>query len=430
MSFPGLLKKWLLDWLLDPDDKLTFRKYEGQKIDWEGVDNLYIHIPFCRNKCPYCPYYKEIFQDQKAWFFGESLLHEIDLHAPWLQGRAMQSLYIGGGTPTLMTDLLTRAIGRLRELCSVEKIAIETSPSDISNEVLVSLHNMGCNMISLGVQDFQQKYLTFLGRDYTTEKTLDVIDKIGLSYYDTFNLDLIFAYPGQTLKELDLTLRMAMDTPAHQLTFYPLFTFPYSTVGRFINLKQVKMPDSEIRRRMYYHIYDTLLANGYEQVSVWGFLKGGKGKYSSVTREQYLGLGPSAGTYTGKQFLFNTFNMEKYISGPVQDQLPYEYIMDVTPHMERLFWVYWRLYETVIPREVYRQRFDRDFTEDFKSLLYGAEMMKYMVVKDPHLLLTKKGIHRIHLLQNHFALDFINRIWTACTQDPYPDKVPLSAWHN
>lgn len=79
MSFPGLLKKWLLDWLLDPDDKLTFRKYEGQKIDWEGVDNLYIHIPFCRNKCPYCPYYKEIFQDQKAWFFGESLLHEIDL---------------------------------------------------------------------------------------------------------------------------------------------------------------------------------------------------------------------------------------------------------------------------------------------------------------------------------------------------------------
>ena len=141
------------------------------------------------------------------------------------------------------------------------------------------------------------------------------------------------------------------------------------------------MPDSEIRRRMYYHIYDTLLANGYEQVSVWGFLKGGKGKYSSVTREQYLGLGPSAGTYTGKQFLFNTFNMEKYISGPVQDQLPYEYIMDVTPHMERLFWVYWRLYETVIPREVYRQRFDRDFTEDFKSLLYGAEMMKYMVVR-------------------------------------------------
>lgn len=428
MRIPDFLKKLLLDRLLDLEDTLVFNQYEDQAVDWERIENLYIHIPFCRNKCLYCPYFKKTYQEQKAWFFGESLLREIELHAWWLKGKEMQSLYIGGGTPTLMTNLLIQAVEKLSALCILKNIALETTPAEINNRVLVELHHMGCNMISLGVQDFHQKYLSSIGRNYLVADTLKVIEKIGLLYYDTFNLDLIFAFPGQTIQELDKTLHMAMATPAHQLTFYPLFTFPYSTIGRFKQLKKVIMPDGLTRKRMYYHICDKLLGNGYKQVSVWSFLKGGKDIYSSVTRDTYLGLGPSAGTFTGKQFLFNTFHMNDYISLPLHNRIPTAYIMNITPNMERLFWIYWRLYETAIPLTAYKDRFGSEFCDDFNHWLWLADKLHYTVKKDNHIVLTKKGIHRVHLLQNHFSLDYINRIWTACTQDPPPSKVPLCTW--
>lgn len=429
MSIPEVYKKWFLKLLLGPGDTMTFRKYRDEPLDPEGVDNLYIHVPFCRNKCPYCPYFKELYNEQQAGFFGDSLLREIEMHTGWLKGKEIQSLYVGGGTPTLLNSHLIPAIDRLRQLCTLHNVAIETTPTEINNRVTGELAGMGCNLISLGVQDFNPKYLDFLGRKYTVSDVYRAIDKLEQLNFHNFNIDLIFAMPGQTMKELDQTLQIAIDTGAHQLTLYPLFTFPYSVIGKSQELSHVVMPDGKTRKQMYYHIMDTLTAKGYKQVSVWSFLKGNALKYSSVTRDKYLGLGPSAGTYTGKQFLFNTFNIKEYLAMTMRGQIPGSYIMDVSPRLERLFWIYWRLYETGISLNAYRMRFGSDFMDDYGKWVRLILRLGYACRTDDHIMLTKKGIHRIHLMQNHFALEYINRIWTACTMETPPEEISLSALH-
>jgi coproporphyrinogen III oxidase-like Fe-S oxidoreductase len=417
-------KKRLLKHWLSSDGRLVFSRYNGQSIDTQGIDNLYLHIPFCRNTCPYCPYYKEKYNKEKAVRFEQALLAEIGQHAPWLTGKTMQSLYIGGGTPTLLNDLLCQAVDTLREVCTIEHVALETNPEEMIPETISTLQHIGCNLLSLGIQDFHQKHLDLLGRTYTPDLARKAIDKALDLGFETVNLDFIFAYPGQTMQELDETLRQAVATQAQQLTFYPLFTFPYSTVGRFRKLEKVVMPSRNLRKRMYYHLCQTLTASGYRQISVWSFYKGTGTKYSSVTRDRFLGLGPSAGTYTGKQFLFNTFNMEQYLTH-TPDRLPFAYMMDVPPALERLFWVYWRLYETTIPIDNYKTLFDRDFNHDFKSWVWACRLAGICTKSENGLQLTKKGIHQIHLLQNHFALDFINKIWSSCTETPVPEKVTL-----
>ena len=336
---------------------------------------------------------------------------------------------MGGGTPTLLNSHLIPAIDRLRQLCTLHNVAIETTPTEINNRVTVELGRMGCNLISLGVQDFNPKHLDFLGRKYTVSDVYRAIDKLEQLNFHNFNIDLIFAIPGQTMRELDQTLQIAMDTGAHQLTLYPLFTFPYSVIGKSQELSHVVMPDGKTRKQMYYHIMDTLTSKGYKQVSVWSFLKGNALKYSSVTRDKYLGLGPSAGTYTGKQFLFNTFNIKEYLAMTMRGQIPGSYIMDVSPRLERLFWIYWRLYETGISLNAYRMRFGSDFMDDYGKWVRLILRLGYACRTDDHIMLTKKGIHRIHLMQNHFALEYINRIWTACTMETPPEEISLSALH-
>ncbi|MFA5302380.1 MAG: radical SAM protein [Bacteroidales bacterium] len=429
MSIPEVYKKWFLKQFLGSGDTMTFRKYTNEPLDLDGVDNIYIHVPFCRNKCPYCPYFKELYHEQQAGYVGDSLLREIEMHAGWLQGKEIQSLYIGGGTPTLLNSHLIRAIDRLRGLCTLQNVALETTPQEINNRVTVELGRMGCNMISLGIQDFNPKYLDFLGRKYTVPDVFRAIDKLEQLNFRNFNIDLIFAMPGQTLEELDHTLQIAADTGADQLTLYPLFTFPYSVIGKSRELSHVVMPDGKTRKQMYFHIQDTLIAKGYKQVSVWSFLKGNTLKYSSVTRDKYLGLGPSAGTYTGKQFLFNTFNINEYIPLTIRDQIPGSYIMDVSPRLERLFWIYWRLYETKIPLNNYKTLFGSDFMKDYGKWVRITEQLGYAFRKEDQIELTKKGIHRIHLLQNHFALEYINRIWTASTMEHPPEEIHLSSLH-
>jgi len=236
---------------------------------------------------------------------------------------------------------------------------------------------------------------------------------------------LIFAYPEQTIEELDETLNIAIESQVDQITLYPLFTFPYSSIGRFNKLKKVILPNGRKRKRFYYYICEKLKDQGYQQISVWGFLKKGRTKYSSVTRDYYLGLGPSAATYTGNQFLFNSFNLEHYSDQIRQGKHPYSIIMNVSENLEKLFWLYWRLYETVISTTDYRQKFKSEFKSDFKKLTYTLRILGYTKKKNDKLVLNKKGIHRIHLLQNHFALNYINKIWTENTRQIKAEEIKL-----
>ncbi len=420
-----MLKKFILKSLLGINDDLTFYKYNGQAINYERVNSLYIHIPFCRNSCPYCPYFKEIYSEDRALLIAGSIEKEIQLHAENLQNKNFESLYIGGGTPTLMNKALIRHTELLRSLCAVKHTAIETNPEEITERVLSELEEIKCDLISIGVQDFNDKYLKMLGRNYDASTADNAIEQAQKRNFLTVNIDLIFAFPGQTISELDETLERAVDSGADQVTLYPLFTFPYSRAGKHKKLRRVILPDPSQRKKMYFHICDKFTNNGYKQISVWAFLKNQKPRYSSVTRDYYLGIGPSSATYTGRHFLFNSFNLKHYQEQLESGKLPYSIVMDVSDRLERLFWLYWRLYETSVPAGEYENRFNRKLNRDFVKIVIALKLLGYAKKTDENIILNKMGIHRVHLLQNYFAMDYINRIWTESIKTPEPQKITL-----
>ena len=225
------------------------------------------------------------------------------------------------------------------------------------------------------------------------------------------NLDLMFALPGQSLDSLAQDLEQALLSGAQQLTFYPLFTFPYTPVGRTRKLRGMGMPPLRQRRRHYRYLHETMLRAGLRRVSVWGFTRTGE-KYSSVTRDRYIGLGPGAASCLPGHYLFNTFSLLHYQRRLGERRFATALAMPLTEAMERYYWLYWRLYETEVPIAGLHAR----FTDDRRALrwLRAATAGRLLHPDGPSLRLTERGAFWIHWMQNQFIL----RTSTRCGGGP------------
>jgi len=425
------IAKWLRRIYLKKEDSFVFYLFEenpdlSKELTGKNT-GIYIHIPFCKSMCPYCPYYRIPYDKQLSRKFIEALSFEIRNFYQQLNRKIdVTSIYIGGGTPSLMIKELSPIIISLKKYFNFKKeIAIETTPSDINRGKIEMIKEAGIDYISLGIQSFQQKYLTLIGRNYNCKTALQSLELFKKYHFDLLNIDLIFAFPGQSINELLKDLQQAVEFSPSQITCYPLFTFPYSTVGKFKRLKEIKMPPIPVRRKMYYLIHDFLENHGYNLSSVWSFNKNKVKFYSSVTRDYYVGFGPSAGTYTGENFYFNVFSVKEYIE-IAPHRKPLSLRMNVTQKMGKLFWLYWRLYETVIPKNNYKIIFKTDIYHDFGEFLKLIKFLNLIELEnDEKIVLNKKGCHWIHLAQNFFALNYVNKIWSTCQNNLYPEVIRL-----
>ena len=219
-------------------------------------------------------------------------------------------------------------------------------------------------------------------------------------------------------------IKRAIELGVDQITTYPLFTFPYSTVGKYLKLKSVKMPGIVTRRRMYKAIHDYCVANGFRRVSVWGFKRGDLPRYSSVTRESYIGLGAGAASYLPGVFYFNTFSVSEYIKASLAQRLPVALKMEVSESMAMYYWLYWRFYDTYIPKRRLRELFgSRD--KKIRRLLVLAKALGLCVQDEEHISLTERGAFWLHLMQNYFILNYINKVWSLAMKEPWPERVEI-----
>ncbi|MCK9573414.1 MAG: coproporphyrinogen III oxidase family protein [Candidatus Omnitrophica bacterium] len=387
---------------------------------------LYIHIPFCRSLCPYCPYNKMFFDETLAKEYVDAICKEIKLVVEKIGRQKFDSLYIGGGTPTLLMPGLKKVIDEIHN-CFVLNgpVAVETTPSDFNENKIKEMKKIGATYLSLGVQSFRQKYLSFLGRNHDAAMTKEAVSLLRNKDFKIANIDLIFAYPEQTLDELLEDLEQTVLFYPEQVTCYQLFTFPYSKVGQFLKIKEVKMPNWKIRQKMYYAIVDFFTRKGYCQSSVWSFSQNQNYKYSSVTRDYYIGFGAGAASYTGTGFYFNTFSVPEYIS-TAKSRIPVALKMEVSKKLERLFWLYWRFYDTKIPIAKYKESFGQPLFGDFGNELRLFKALGFFENRNDNIMsLSKRGAFWVHLFQNYFALNYVNTIWTKCQKESWPSKISI-----
>ena len=386
--------------------------------------DLYIHIPFCRSLCPYCPYNRVRYEAKLANDYVAALLAEIEAYRRRLGRIEVGSIYIGGGTPTTVLDGLDEIITRVRRRFDhTGTIGIETTPEDLDNATIERLRAVGTDLLSVGIQSFDDRYLKLMGRPYRADILAPAIRRAMRAGFTAVNLDLMFALPGQSVDEALADLRMALDLGAEQVTLYPLFTFPYSSVGKHRELQRVAFPSLASRRRMYRALHDEALAQGFERVSVWGFKKRDTTKFSSVTRDNYIGLGAGAATCLPRTFYFNTFSIPEYIKACAAARLPVSLQMDMTTSMTRFYWLYWRLYETRISMTAFADRFSDDAR--IAALLWLATHLRLVSDTGGTLELTERGSFWIHLLQNYYVLNYINTVWTQSMQTAWPRRIEL-----
>ena len=412
--------------ILSHNSEFKFKKCKTFSLDKNQEYGLYVHVPFCKNFCPYCPYFKKIYNQSNRSQYIEALKQEIDITYKISTDIKINSLYFGGGTPTLLDSDLVMIIQYLKSKFNISReIAIETSPTDLNKEKLESLKKAGVDSISIGIQSFKDNLLEKIGRNYDSKKAIDIIKLLKEISFDTLNVDMMFALPTQTIEDLKDDLTKIIEISPSQVTFYPLFTFPYTSVGKYKKINKVKMPNFFTRRKMYYLICEEMKKAGYQQSSVWAFKQEKTNKFSSVTRDFYIGFGPSAGTYTGKDFYFNTFSLEDYFNIS-HERKPVILKMPVNERMKRLFWLYWRFYETKIPKDNYKKLFNSDVKKDFRFLFFMLRILGFIEKENANnLQLNIKGIFYIHLIQNIFALNYVNKIWSVCQKTKSPEEIEL-----
>lgn len=401
----------------------SFKPLKFTKINAEYIDNdvedigIYIHIPFCKKLCSFCPYNKVKYDEALSLRFKDALLKEIHLIGDYYKKRNITSIYFGGGTPSLMIEELNDIIITLKEVFNINcDIGIELHPNDITKDLAKKLKDIGFTMISIGIQSFQQKELKTLGREF-----IDGDEKVTILKNENFkviDVDLIFGINGQSIEDLKKDFITAFENGATQVSTYPFIDFSYA------NNKNKPLGRKE--KKVLLNSLETLREElNLKRTSVWTFGKESVPKYSSITRDAYIGFGPSAASLTKKYFKINTFSVEEYISAVNNDNNPKSLTMDFTERLRALYWCFWNAYTLEFNNDNFRKIFKKDIENIFKIELLLSRVLGIIKKTKNGYKLTEFGIYLYHLVEQHYTHQYIDKTWQICGQTSWPDEIDL-----
>lgn len=391
-----------------------------RRLDYENAEPLgvYVHIPFCRSLCAFCPYCKQLYNKQTAARYTDALLKEIEIVTQTLtEPKEVTSLYFGGGTPALVLDRLGDIIAALKtRFRFTEGIGVELHPDDIDERTLAELKEAGVTMISVGIQSFDARCLRALGRPESHREGL--FDTIKAAAFETVDMDLIFAIPGQTTESLTADIAAAFANGATQVSTYPFIDFT------FANNRQKPLPES-VKKRMLREIQHYCAAQGYVRTSVWTFAKPGTVKYSSVTRDNFLGFGVSATTLLKDCFKINTFSVEQYIARIQSERLPTSLTLRFTPRQRMSYYLFWSAYSMRVSPRAFRRFFGKSLYRCFGAELLFARLLGYIARDSEGFVLTERGAYRYHAVEQAYTTAYIDRMWNISRKIPFPDRIVL-----
>lgn len=399
------------------------RVVEGDEEYYPASPNLYVHIPFCRSICTHCPYNKVIFRDGSYRAYSAALINELTHYLARPDTPLIQTLYFGGGTPSMTPDLIQQVIqqaqGRFAEHI---EIGVEIHPNDATVEQLRALNHMGVNRVSLGIETFKRELLRLLGRNYTPEQAEQAIQSARAIGFECVDVNLIYGIPGQQVESALADVRRCVALGVDHLSAYPLITFEHTRLGRLVKEGKFREYGDRQRARTQREIARFCLAKGFERTSVWSFTRARSAVYTTVTRESYVGFGAGAGSKVDGEFWFNTFSVPEY-SNLTQPRPAIR--LKTSEKFRRLHWLYWQIYRTRIDPQQYEAIFHRDLVKDFRLAIALMRLLGWLRHKDAAFTCTDRGARWSHRFQMLFSLTFIDEVWTQCQREAWPEQIVL-----
>lgn len=281
------------------------------------MPNLYIHFPYCNKKCHYCNFYSTASKIHREGFVA-ALLKEIELRKTLWPGE-FESIYIGGGTPSLllnheMADILDAIYKNFKIAKNVE-ITLEANPGNVNPGTLKEWIGQGINRLSIGTQSFNDFELRWLGRTHDAKLSLNSILMAKDAGFVNISADLIFGIPGSSTSILIDNLKWIEDLDIPHLSAYALTVEPNTPLSVFINRGKKSMPDDEFVINSFDLIMQWTSAHGYEQYEISNYAKKGfRSKHNAAYwfGNCYLGLGPGAHSFNGKERRWNLTDVKEY----------------------------------------------------------------------------------------------------------------------
>ena len=281
---------------------------------------VYIHIPFCKQACHYCNFYfSTTFQKYRSELVA-ALVQEMKLKSLLFKGKEVETIYFGGGTPSLLIEEEFRTIfNGLKEsfnISKVEEVTIEANPDDVTVENLAIWQSYGINRISLGVQSFFEDDLEQMNRSHSSKQAHNAIKRIRESGIDNYSVDFMFALPLLSNEQLEKNLQIAIDYKVPHVSCYNLTIKEQTALMALIKKGKIEDLSEEKSIQQFKIVMNRLGSNRYHQYEISNYaLEGYQSKHNSSYwyQKPYLGIGPSAHSFYESKRSFNISSISKYI---------------------------------------------------------------------------------------------------------------------
>lgn len=316
---------------------------------------LYAHVPFCESLCPYCSFNRFVFNKVRAERYFKSLREEMRLLSR--QGYQFESLYFGGGTPTIMLDELVQTIDLAHELFEIKEVSCETNPNHLIPEYIEQLKDR-VQRLSVGVQSFDDTLLKQMKRYEKFGSGSHIQENIQYAapFFQSLNADMIFNFPSQTPDILHNDIRMAIESGAQQVTFYPLMTSPSVKISMANTVGEL----NTTREADFYRIITEGLSQDFSPTSAWTFARNGTHMIDEyiVDTEEYVGVGSGVFSYLDGTLYASTFSLNEYDRRIAAGKMGITGRQPFSRHQQMRYNMMMSLFGLNFNREKFAQRFN------------------------------------------------------------------------
>lgn len=365
------------------------------------MSSLYLHIPFCEHKCLYCDFYSiETMEPMKP--FLEALHAEIDLYGSLGEGFTFDTVFFGGGTPSLLTPMqLESILSHLRNTFEVDpdaEITLETNPGTVDKAKLSAFRSLGVNRLSVGVQSFNAAELEFLTRIHSGGDAIRCVEDARSVGFENISIDLIYALPDQTREGWKKNIATALELDTQHISAYGLIVEQGTPLARMVQSGQIAPAPAESEAEFYELTMQVFADEGYEQYEVSNYAKPGyrsRHNYNYWTHGNYLGFGPSAHSFwhndEGSRRWCNISHLSHYGHELRQKKLPlvvHDMISNENLETERIFL---GLRSDGIDLRRFQSEFHKDFLLSRRQIVDDLVAHGLAVLEKESLRLTRKG---------------------------------------
>ena len=281
---------------------------------------LYIHVPFCKKRCHYCNFVVTTARRASGHDeFLTALEKEMVFYREGLSERSFDTLYLGGGTPSTLTANEMSRVFRLAhqnfKITAGAEITCEVNPGDMDLEKAIAYRTLGISRISVGVQSFNEDTLRHLNRDHGVSEIFRCFEILKKAGFQNISLDLILSLPGETLKDVEYSLKQAVGLEPRHISLYELTIEERTVFGRQAHRGKLDLPDEATQLAMLSQARTHLIAQGYEHYELLSYAqKGFESRHNLIywANEEYLGLGPAAYSYIGGKRFRRSRTVDEY----------------------------------------------------------------------------------------------------------------------